>query len=109
MERMLQLALLYDFYSELLTEKQRAVFEMSIFNDMSLSEVAKELGITPQGVRDFLKRTEKILNDYDSALELVKKHAERKKIIEKLINKTNELCISHIEKCFIQENLRGLL
>ena len=109
MEQMIRLALLYDFYGELLTEKQRAVFEMSNFNDMSLAEVAEELGITPQGVRDFLKRTQAILNDYESALELVKKHAERKKIIEELTDMVNTLRISFTEKCFIQEKLKELL
>jgi len=79
MEQILQHTLLYDFYGELLTDKQRAVFEMSNFNDMSLGEIGEELGITPQGVRDSLKRAETKLNHYESVLGLVKKHAEDNK------------------------------
>ena len=105
----MQLAMLYDFYGELLTEKQRTVFEMSNFNDLSLAEIAEELSITPQGVRDFLKRTEKILTDYESALELVKKHADRKNLIEELNNMIDALVISQPEKSQIQKELEKLL
>jgi predicted DNA-binding protein YlxM (UPF0122 family) len=93
----------------LLTEKQRTVFEMSVFNDMSLAEIAGELGITPQGVRDFLKRTEKILDDYETSLELVKRHTERKRIIEELTDMINTLSINLNEKCIMQKNLKELL
>ena len=105
----MQLALLYDFYGELLTEKQRTVFEMSNFNDMSHGEIAEELGITPQGVSDFLKRTEKILNDYESALELMKKHVERKKAIEELTEMMDAIDMSSPVKLQIHKKIEELL
>ena len=105
----MQLALLYDFYGELLTEKQRMVFEMYNFNDMSLCEIAEELGITPQGVSDFLKRTEKILNDYESVLGLVSKHAERKKAIEELTSMMSNMNVSSSEKLQIHKKIDELL
>ena len=109
MERIMQLTMLYDFYGDLLTEKQRAVFEMSNFNDMSLSEIALELGITPQGVRDFLKRTEKILTEYESALELVNKHADRKKVIEEISGMIDVMSVGPNEKSVIHKKLEKLL
>ena len=46
MEKIVAQGLLYDFYGELLTEHQRRVYEDVVFNDMSLSEIAEEQGIT---------------------------------------------------------------
>ena len=109
MEQFLQLTLLYDFYGELLTDKQRAVFEMSNFNDMSLAEIAEELAITPQGVRDFLKRAENILKEYESALELIKKHTDRKQTIEEISDMIEALSITPEEKSQIQNKLNELL
>lgn len=109
MERIMHLAMLYDFYGELLTKKQRTVFEMSNFNDLSLSEIALELGITPQGVSDFLKRTEKILTEYESTLALVKKHIDRKKMIDEISGAIDVLGINQNEKAFIHDKLERLL
>ena len=46
MERFIEEALLYDFYGELLTEHQRSIYEDVVYNDMSLSEIAEENGIS---------------------------------------------------------------
>ena len=48
MEKIVEQGLLYDFYGELLTEHQRRVYEDVVFNDMSLSEIAEEQGISRQ-------------------------------------------------------------
>ena len=56
MDDILQLTLLYDFYGELLTEHQRSIYEDVVYNDMSLSEIAEENGISRQGVHDLIKR-----------------------------------------------------
>ena len=71
MDDILQLTLLYDFYGELLTEKQKQVYELHYQNDLSLTEIGEELSISRQAVRDQLKRTEKILLDYEEKLQLV--------------------------------------
>ncbi len=59
MKEILQLTLLYDFYGELLTEKQKLVYEMYYQNDLSLSEIGEELSISRQAVRDQLKERKK--------------------------------------------------
>ena len=56
MEKIVAQGLLYDFYGELLTEHQRRVYEDVVFNDMSLSEIAEEQGISRQGVHDLVTR-----------------------------------------------------
>ena len=65
MEKIVAQGLLYDFYGELLTEHQRRVYEDVVFNDMSLSEIAEDLGVTRQGVHDTLVRAEAQLRDFE--------------------------------------------
>lgn len=55
---------LYDFYGELLTDHQREVYEDFVLNDLSLSEIAQEEGISRQGVHDLVKRCDRILGTY---------------------------------------------
>ena len=73
MEKIVAQGLLYDFYGELLTEHQRRVYEDVVFNDMSLSEIAEEQGISRQGVHDMIKRCNKTLEEYEQKLHLVEK------------------------------------
>ena len=56
MDEIVKLSLLYDFYGELLTEHQREIYEDAVYQDMSLSEIAEEHGISRQGVHDLIKR-----------------------------------------------------
>ena len=61
MEKFVEQTFLFDFYGELLTERQRQVYTSVVFEDYSLSEVAEELGISRQGVHDMIKRCNKTL------------------------------------------------
>ncbi|MCR4829968.1 MAG: putative DNA-binding protein [Pseudobutyrivibrio sp.] len=73
MEDKIKSGYLYDFYGELLTEHQRSVYEMSINDDLSLSEIADTLSVSRQAVHDILKRCDKLLQDYEARLHLVEK------------------------------------
>lgn len=73
MEDKIKSGYLYDFYGELLTEHQRSVYEMSINEDLSLSEIADSLSISRQAVHDMLKRCDKQLEEYEEKLHLVEK------------------------------------
>ena len=65
--------LLYDFYGELLTDHQKAVYEAFVMEDSSLSEVAEDFGISRQGVHDLIKRINRILVNYEDKLHLVER------------------------------------
>ena len=71
MEKIVRQGMLYDFYGELLTEHQRAVYGELVTNDMSLSEIAEEQGISRQAVHDIIKRCDKQLETYESKLHLL--------------------------------------
>ena len=104
MEKIFEQGLLYDFYGELLTPHQRAVYEDAVYNDMSLSKIAEEQGISRQGVHDLIKRCDKILLDYESKLHLVERFAGAKEKISKIV----ELTLSQEEETTRMEQIRQL-
>ena len=63
-KKIVEQTLLYDFYGELLTDHQKEIYEDAVFNDLSLSEIANEQGISRQGVHDLIKRCDRTLNGY---------------------------------------------
>jgi len=73
---------LHDFYSPLLTDKQNTCFTMHYLEDMSLAEVGEALGITPQAVADQVKRTVKVLRNYEDKLSLIQNWQERQEKIK---------------------------
>ena len=83
-DKILEQSLLFDFYGELLTEKQKQVYEMHYQNDLSLSEIAEELSISRQAVRDQLLRTEKILQGYEETLHLISRFQEQRRAVEEM-------------------------
>lgn len=82
MIKIVEQSMLYDFYGELLTEHQRRIYEDVVFNDLSQSEIAKEEGVTRQGIHDLVKRCDKLLKEYEDKLHLVEKFMNTKKDIE---------------------------
>ena len=93
MERIVEQTLLYDFYGELLNEHQRGVYEDAVFNDLSLSEIADEYGISRQGDHDLIKRVSNTLEGYESKLHLVEKFMDTKAKITRI----DELVDSYIK------------
>lgn len=83
MEKITRVAMLYDFYGKLLTEKQKQYIEFYYNFDLSLGEIAEELKVSRQAVHDNLKRAEKSLEEYELKLGLVQKFMlERTKLNE---------------------------
>lgn len=73
MDKILEQALLYDFYGELLTSHQKEIYEQFVLEDLSLSEIAEDAGISRQGVHDLVRRCQKALEGYEAKLHLVEK------------------------------------
>lgn len=84
MEKFVMQTLLYDFYGELLTDHQKNIYESAVLNDMSLSEIAEEEGISRQGVHDIIKRCNKLLTGYEEKLHLIEKFQKTKEKIEEI-------------------------
>lgn len=77
MDPKLEISLLYDFYGALMPAPQQRVIELSVNDDLSLSEVADILGISRQGVRDSLNRASAKLRSYEQRLGLLRLYRER--------------------------------
>lgn len=73
MAKNMEVPLLYDYYGDMLTDKQRDMIEQYYHQDLSLSEIAENAGISRQGVRDSVKRAELQLFEMESRLGLVAK------------------------------------
>lgn len=90
MEKLMEQALLYDFYGELLTEHQRKLYQEVVFDDLSLSEAAEEEHISRQGVHDLIRRCDKSLREYEAKLGLVAKFQETKALAAEMRRITEE-------------------
>ena len=84
LEQRTRMAVLYDLYSGLLTEKQQNVFDLYYQCDLSLGEIAAAQQIPRTAVHDLIKRTEHLLEKYEAKLHLAQRELERKKILEQL-------------------------
>lgn len=83
LEKVAWMNMLFDFYGQLLTERQRAFIELYYSQDLSLGEIAGEYGVSRQAIYDALKRSAKTLESYEARLGLVKKFTlEKKKLAE---------------------------
>jgi hypothetical protein len=80
MEKIVMQALLYDFYGELLNEHQKSIYDDYVNNDIGLSEIASERGISRQSVHDLIKRCQKTLEEYEEKLHLVEKFEKTKSL-----------------------------
>ena len=84
MEKIVRQTMLYDFYGELLTSHQKKIYEDAVFGDLSLSEIAEEQGISRQGVHDLIRRCNRIMEEYEGKLQLIRKFSETKEQVEKI-------------------------
>ena len=85
-EKNLQIGYLLDFYGELLSDRKHSVMEMYYNEDLSLAEIANEIGISRQGVRDIIKKCEEELFFYEEKLGLFNRF------------KNIEPCVSELKK-----------
>lgn len=93
-EEMRNMALLYDFYGGLLSERQRELCEYYYNDDLSLTEIAANTGITRQGVRDGLKKAEVILTEAEEKLGFLAAWRVRRDTVKLMEKRLSELGVS---------------
>ena len=94
----LQQTLLFDFYGDLLTEKQRTCFDLYYNQDLSLGEIAQMEGISRQGVHDTLARAETILQGMEEKTGCVQRALQTRKALERIESAANMLLQSPDEQ-----------
>ena len=68
-----RMTMLFDFYGELLTDRQKEFYDLYHNEDLSLAEIAENYGITRQGVRDVIVRAEAILTELEDKTGIIKR------------------------------------
>lgn len=86
MEERDKIIILYDYYSELFSEKQRQYFEDYYFSNLSLGEISENTGLSRNAIHKNIKTVEEKLAFYEEKLQLYKK----KQLLEELINKIDD-------------------
>lgn len=84
MEDRMRQSLLLDFYGELLTDRQRSCYDLHINEDLSLTEIAEQLGISRQGVWDSIRRAESALTEIEDKTGLIGRFEETRKALDEL-------------------------
>ena len=104
MAKDLKLVILLDFYGGLLTEKQAAALDGYYNQDLSLAEIAEEMGISRQGVMAFLRQGEKHLRDFEDKLGLADRFSQ-------ISEKTEEMrqCAYRISEPEIKKEILQLI
>ena len=85
-------SMLLDFYGELLTEKQRDCFDLHYNEDLSLSEIAEQLGISRQGVWDNIRRAESAMREIEEKTGLIARFEDERKKLETVSELVKRLC-----------------
>ena len=87
----LQMTLLFDYYGELLTDRQRMCFDLRHNQDLSLAEIAQELNVSRQGVHDNLSRAEALLMNMEEKTGCVRRDLQCRKAARTIVALASKL------------------
>ena len=86
-----RMTMLFDFYGELLTERQKEFYELYYDEDLSLSEIAENYGISRQGVRDVIVRAEAVLTELEDKTGLVRRFLQMQQHVDRIITAAGDI------------------
>lgn len=87
----LEMTLLFDYYGELLTQRQRDCLDMRYNQDLSLGEIAQELGVSRQGVYDNLNRAEALLRNMEEKTGCVGRLLAQRRAVQEILSAAIQL------------------
>ncbi|MGM0436691.1 MAG: YlxM family DNA-binding protein [Bacillota bacterium] len=108
LKKTIEINLLFDYYGELLTDKQQEAMKLYYYHDLSLAEISDKLNISRQGVYDHLHRGEDILRDYEEKIGLINRYNKFKDEIDDLITEIDELELTERKKINLKERISNL-
>ena len=114
-----RMAMLYDFYGDLLTDRQKEFYDLYYNEDLSLSEIAENNGITRQGVRDVIVRAEAAMTEIEDKTHLIRRFFRMQDELtaidaaaDRLLDAVRQGCLSDdlVEECAntVKENTAKL-
>ena len=98
MEKNVKVSVLMSIYGKLLTEKQYEILDNYYNSDLSLSEIAENMNITRQAVRDIIKKGENKLFDFEEKLEIMKRTLQQEKKINDVLSELTKLQTNSSDK-----------
>ena len=114
-KNMSEISMLYDFYGELLTPRQKSIMQYYYEDNYSLGEIADETGVSRQAVYDAVRKAEKSLHSYEEKLGLVKRFIQTEADIERAEEMIDEIIDQYqddgviVEKLVSVKNILGKL
>ncbi len=87
----IELILLFDYYGDLLTERQKTCFDLHYNQDLSLSEIAAELSVSRQAVFDNLSRTEALLREMEQKTGCVRRDRQMRRAMQSIQDAARQL------------------
>lgn len=95
----MKISFLLDFYGDILSERRRSIIEMYYNEDLSLSEIADETGISRQGVRDSVKKSETELLELEKKLGLAKRFENLKSEVKQIADMLEGASAADLQEC----------
>ena len=86
-----RMTMLFDFYGELLTDRQKEFYDLYYNEDLSLSEIAENYGISRQGVRDVIVRAENYMTEIEDKTGLIKRFMQLQPHAEKIVDAAQQV------------------
>lgn len=97
-DKAFRMTMLFDFFGDLLTDRQREFFDLYYNDDLSLAEIAENAGITRQGVRDVLVRAEAILTEMEDKTGIVARFLEMQKLSSQIEADASQILMINEER-----------
>lgn len=94
-----RMALLFDFYGDLLTERQKEFYDLYYNEDLSLAEIAENYGISRQGVRDVIVRAEAAMTEIEDKTHIIRRFKQTQKEVAAI-----EAAADHLLKAVNERN-----
>lgn len=107
MEDLVKTGLLYDFYGGLLTEKQQKIMDLYYNEDWSMTEIAEKEAVSRQAVHDLLHRSQRILEEYEAKLGLLKRFLMQQALLKSINADLNSLAesipLEHLGQAYVSK------
>ena len=103
-----RMAMLFDFYGDLLTERQREFYDLYYNEDLSLAEIAENYGISRQGVRDVIVRAEASMTEIEDKTHIIRRFQQSRAAIAAMDQAADQLLQAVNERSYNDAMLDGL-
>ena len=103
-----RMAMLFDFYGDLLTERQREFYDLYYNEDLSLAEIAENYGISRQGVRDVSVRAEAAMSEIEEKTHIIRRFHQSQAAIAAIDQAADQLLQAVNERSYNDAMLDGL-